>query len=43
MDEENQRLSSRKAVIATFLLGAIALAGVVIFLLVLSQRACSGT
>jgi hypothetical protein len=43
MDEEDERFSSRKAVVATFLLGAIALGGLVIFVLVLSQRACSGT
>ena len=42
MDEENQRLSSRKAVVATLLLGLIVLAGLAIFVLVLSQRACSG-
>ena len=42
MDEENQRLSSRKAVVATLLLGAIALCGMVVFVLVLLQRACSG-
>ncbi len=42
MDEENQRLSSRKAVVATLLLGAITLGGLVVFVLVLSQRACSG-
>jgi hypothetical protein len=41
IDEEDQRLSSRKAVVAALLLGLIALAGVAIFLLVLSQRACS--
>jgi hypothetical protein len=43
MDEEHQRLSSRKAVVATLLLGAIVLAGVAIFVIVLSQRACSGS
>jgi hypothetical protein len=43
MDEEDQRFSSRKAVVATLLLGAIALCGLVIFVVVLSQRACSGT
>ena len=41
MDDEDQRLSSRKAVVATLLLGVIALAGLAIFVLVLSQRACS--
>ena len=42
MNEEDQRLSSKKAVIAALLLGLIALAGLGIFVLVLSQRACSG-
>jgi hypothetical protein len=43
MDEEDQRFSSRKAVVATFLLAAVALGGLLIFVLVVSQRACSGT
>ena len=42
MNEEDQRLSSKKAVVAALLLGLIALAGLAIFVLVLSQRACSG-
>jgi hypothetical protein len=43
MNEEEQRFSSRKAVVATFLLAALVLAGGVIFLFVLGQRACSGS
>lgn len=43
MDEENQRLSSRKAVVATFLMAALVLGGVLIFFFVLGQRACSGS
>ncbi|MEO8348874.1 MAG: hypothetical protein ABI610_08180 [Acidobacteriota bacterium] len=43
MDEDEQRLSSRKAVVATFLLAALALGGLLIFLFVLGQRSCSGS
>ncbi|HZI66226.1 MAG TPA: hypothetical protein VFF17_06645 [Thermoanaerobaculia bacterium] len=43
MDEENQRLSSRKAVVATFLMAALALGAMFLFFLVLGQRACSGS
>jgi hypothetical protein len=41
MDEEDQRLSSRKAVVATLLLAGLAAGGALVFLLVLGQRACS--
>jgi len=42
-DEEDQRFSSRKAVVATLLLAGIAVGGVLIFLAVLGSRACSGS
>lgn len=41
MDEENQRFSSRKAVVAALLLAALAFGAALLFLLVLSQRACA--
>jgi hypothetical protein len=40
-DEEKQRLSSSKAVAAAMILAALAIGTALVFVLVLSQRACS--
>lgn len=43
MNEDEERFSSRKAVVAMFLFAALILAGGLIFFTVVGQRACSGS